>query len=202
MRARLAVAASGLQVELREILLRDKPACMLEASPKGTVPVMVLPDGTVLEESFDIMEWALGQNDPQGLLAQGGQGHELIERCESEFKPHLDRFKYSVRYADVDPEHQRELASQYLRKLETRLQDHPYLFGLEVSLADIGIAPFVRQFANTDRGWFDAQPWPALHHWLEGFVASERFQQIMPKFPQWHPGDAATLFPTEAPNAP
>lgn len=202
MRARLAVAASGLQVELREVLLRDKPATMLEASPKGTVPVMLLPDGTVLEESYGIMEWALGQNDPQGLLAQGAPARVLTERCETEFKPHLDRFKYAVRYDDVDPEHERKKASKYLQELEMRLQSHPCLFGPETSLADIGIAPFVRQFANTDRGWFDTQPWPALRRWLEEFVASGRFRQIMPKFPQWHPGDATTLFPPEAPNAP
>ena len=196
------MAASGLQVELREILLRDKPASMLEASPKGTVPVMILPDGTVLEESFDIMEWALGQSDPQGLLAPGTPARVLIERCEAEFKPHLDRFKYAIRYDDVDPEHERKKASEYLQELEMLLQSQPCLFGTKTSIADIGTAPFVRQFANTDRGWFDAQPWPALHRWLEDFIASERFQQIMPKFPQWHSGDAATLFPTEAPNAP
>lgn len=202
MRARLAVAASGLQVELREILLRDKPIAMLEASPKGTVPVMVLPNGEVIEESFDIMVWALGQSDPQGLLIQGDTAHVLIKRCEVEFKPHLDRFKYSVRYADVDPEYERAQASKYLLDLESRLQNSPYLFGPDTSLADLAIAPFVRQFANTDRLWFDAQNWPNLQRWLAGFIASDRLMQVMGKYPAWQPHDTPRIFPSETTNAP
>jgi len=197
MRARLAVTASCLQVELREVLLRDKPASMLEASPKGTVPVLILPNGTVIDESFDIMSWALGGCDPQGFLAHGEPARTLIKRCETEFKPHLDRFKYSVRYADVDPEHERALASKYLWELEGRLQNSRHLFGPKISLADIGIAPFVRQFFNSDRLWFDAQPWPNLHRWLGYFITSDRFRLIMPKYPQWQPNDIPTLFPSE-----
>ncbi len=194
MRARLSIAASGLQVELREILLRDKAPAFLAASPKGTVPVVVDGD-QVIEESLDVMEWALGQRDPEDLLYAGSQARKLIERCEAEFKGHLDRFKYAVRYEDVDPEAERKLASTYLRELDQRLDGQAYLFGDRIGMADIGIAPFVRQFANTDRAWFDAQDWPNLIRWLDAFINSDRFQSIMTKYPKWEEGDAETLFP-------
>ncbi|WP_188673250.1 glutathione S-transferase [Neptunicoccus cionae] len=194
MRARLSIVASGLQVELREILLRDKAPAFLAASPKGTVPVVVNGD-TVIEESLDVMEWALGQSDPQGLLYAGPEARELVLRCESEFKGHLDRFKYAVRYDDVDREEERKLASVYLRELDRRLDGQEYLFGERIGFADIGIAPFVRQFANTDRAWFDGQDWPNLIRWLDGFINSDRFQSIMNKYPKWEEGDAETLFP-------
>ncbi|MBR9865440.1 MAG: glutathione S-transferase [Rhodobacteraceae bacterium] len=194
MRARLSIASSGLQVELREILLRDKAPAFLAASPKGTVPVVVNGD-QVIEESLDVMEWALGQSDPEGLLYAGPQARELVLRCESEFKGHLDRFKYAVRYEDVDPEEERKLASAYLRELDQRLEGQAYLFGERIGFADIGIAPFVRQFANTDRPWFDGQDWPNLIRWLDGFINSDRFQSIMTKYPKWKEGDSVTLFP-------
>lgn len=197
-RARLAVASSGVETELREILLRDKAPEFLEASPKGTVPVMVLPDGTVLEESLDVMQWALGLNDPENLLAaDSGQRADmrvLVERCESEFKPHLDRFKYHVRYENVDPEAEREIASRYLWELQGRLKGQDYLFGDRISFADIGIAPFVRQFANSSRDWFEGQDWPDLLAWLRAFETSERFQSIMTKYPKWQNGDPLTIF--------
>ncbi|WP_083225464.1 glutathione S-transferase [Neptunicoccus sediminis] len=198
MRARLSIAASGLQVELREILLRDKAAAFLAASPKGTVPVVVNGD-QVIEESLDVMEWALGQSDPENLLYAGSQARELILRCEAEFKGHLDRFKYAVRYEDVDPETERKLASTYLLELNQRLDGQAYLFGDRIGMADIGIAPFVRQFANTDRAWFDGQDWPDLIRWLDGFIDSDRFQSIMTKYPKWEEGDPVTLFPAPPP---
>jgi glutathione S-transferase len=201
MRARLGILASGQTVQLREIILRDKPADMLEASPKGTVPVLVLPDGSVVDESFDIMLWALAQNDPLALLRHGAKAQALILRCEAEFKPHLDRFKYHVRYTDVDPEYERGLAAMYLQELDQRLRQTRYLFGLDISLADLAIAPFVRQFANTGRDWFDAQDWPALASWLDNFAASPRFQDIMRKYPVWQAGDPVILFPNMADNA-
>ena len=196
MRARLAVASRGVQVELREVVLRDKPPAFLESSPKGTVPVMVLADGTVLEESLDVMDWALGGADPEGLLAGDAAAmRALVDRCEAEFKPHLDRFKYHVRYEDADPEEEREKAAEFLHELDEMLRASEYLFGDAIRFADIGIAPFVRQFANTNRAWFDAQDWPNLLRWLNAFVASERFQRIMAKYPKWQAGDAATVFP-------
>ncbi len=198
MRARLGIAASGLTVQLREIVLRDKPTAMLAASPKGTVPVLVLPDGTVVDESLDIMLWALTRNDPLALLRYGAAAQELILRCETEFKPHLDRFKYHVRYTDVDPAYERGLAARYLQELDQRLQQNSYLFGSGISLADLAIAPFVRQFANAGRDWFDTQDWPALAGWLDRFVTSSRFLSIMQKYPVWQPDDPITLFPNEA----
>lgn len=195
MRARLAVASAGVEVELREILLRDKAAAFLEASPKGTVPVLVGED--VIEESIEVMDWALAQSDPEGLLYGATAARELVERCEVEFKGHLDRFKYAVRYEGVDPEEERKLASVYLRELDGLLVEREYLFGDRIGFADIGIAPFVRQFANTDRAWFDAQDWVHLRGWLDRFVQSDRFANIMTKYPKWEAGDAVTLFPTE-----
>ena len=197
-RTRLAVASSEVETELREVLLRDKAPEFLEASPKGTVPVMVLPDGTVLEESLDVMDWALGRNDPENLLSTEPElrrdMRSLVERCESEFKPHLDRFKYHVRYENVDPETEREIASRYLWELQSRLDGQAYLFGDRISFADIGIAPFVRQFANSSRVWFEEQDWPELQAWLRAFETSDRFQSIMSKYPKWQKGDPVTVF--------
>nr|WP_325251210.1 glutathione S-transferase [Amylibacter sp.] len=196
MRARLAVASSGLKTELREIVLRDKAPEFLAASPKGTVPVMIV-DGVVIEESLDVMRWALGQNDPEGLCYAGEEAIELVKRCETDFKGHLDRFKYAVRYDDVDPEQERALASVFLRELEGRLAEQAYLFGDRIGFADIGIAPFVRQFANTDRAWFNGQDWPHLIRWLDDFVTSPRFLSIMTKYPKWQQGDGVTIFPPQ-----
>lgn len=195
MRARLAVASAGIEVELREIVLRDKAAAFLEASPKGTVPVLVADQ--VIEESIEVMDWALAQSDPEGLLYGGAAARDLVERCEAEFKGHLDRFKYAVRYEGVDREEERRLASIYLRELDGLLATRDYLFGDRIGFADIGIAPFVRQFANADRPWFEAQDWRHLRGWLDRFVSSDRFASIMTKYPKWEEGDAVTVFPTE-----
>lgn len=194
MRARLVVASARIEVKLREIVLRDKAAAFLEASPKGTVPVLVADQ--VIEESIEVMDWALAQSDPEGLLYAGKAARDLVERCEAEFKGHLDRFKYAVRYEDVDPEEERKLASVYLRELDRMLAERDYLFGDQIGFADIGIAPFVRQFANTDRAWFDAQDWVRLRDWLDRFITSARFKSIMTKYPKWEEGDAVTVFPT------
>lgn len=195
MRARLAVASAGIKVDLREIVLRDKAAAFLATSPKGTVPVLVAD--RVIEESIEVMDWALAQSDPEGLLYGGTAARDLVERCETEFKGHLDRFKYAVRYDNVDPEEERKLASFYLRELDGLLVDRDYLFGNRIGFADIGIAPFVRQFANTDRVWFDAQSWVSLRDWLDRFVNSDRFKSIMTKYPKWKEGDTVTVFPTK-----
>lgn len=195
MRARLALSVTGQQVEHREVVLRDKPQAMLDASPKGTVPVMVLPDGTVLEESEDIMLWTLRQRDPEHWLSPTRESLEsmlrLVQRTEEDFKTHLDRYKYSTRYDGVDAEAERELAARFLRELEERLAQYRYLYGERFGFADAAIAPFVRQFANTDRAWFDAQPWPRLLRWLEEFLASELFLGIMKKHPIWVPNIAS-----------
>ncbi len=200
MRARLALQVSQLSCELREVVLRDKPACMLSASPKGTVPVLIDAEGGVFEESLDIMLWALRQRDPLHWLepAEGDwdQLLGLVARNDDEFKFHLDRYKYEGRHEAEEPRvDHRAAASKFLLDLEARLCQWPWLFGSALCLADAAIAPFVRQFANTDRSWFDVQPWPKLIAWLEDFVSSALLSSVMDKHKQWRPGDAATIFP-------
>lgn len=181
MRGRLALDVSGVEVEHREILLRDKPAEMLEASPKGTVPVVVLSDGTVLEESLDVMVWALEQNDPENWLSHRDTAQALIAINDGEFKHHLDRYKYATRYEGAVAETHRSAASKFLETLEDRLSQAPQLCGSHPGFADFAIFPFIRQFANTDPDWFQAQPWPHVQNWLAGHLASDRFERIMRK---------------------
>jgi glutathione S-transferase len=198
MRARLAVKISGVKVELREVLLRDKALELLLASPKATVPVLVDMDESILEESLDIMEWALEKNDPQSwLVPPNGSPDEmllLIQSCEDEFKPRLDRYKYANRYDYVDEKYERNQASEFLWLLEQRLEEQNYLFGSRISLADMAIVTFVRQFANVDRQWFDDCKWQNLKRWLVEFLESEIFSQIMNKHQIWKAGDAITEF--------
>ncbi len=185
MRGRMALDASGLDIEHREILLKDKPAEMLAASPKGTVPVVVLPDGRVIEESLDVMLWALEQNDPENWLSppsgEQAEMEALIAANDGPFKYHLDRYKYDTRYDGAVADDHRAAASDHLNALEDRLSRTDQLLGDAPCLADIAVFPFVRQFANTDRDWFDAQPWPNLQRWLNGHLSSERFTRIMQK---------------------
>jgi len=189
MRARLALQVAGLAVEHREIALKNKPAEMLCASPKGTVPVLVQADGTVLDESLDIMRWALGRNDPQGWLggddAHGQDAWDLIARNDGEFKFHLDRYKYPHRYGLADGLAHRELARGFLDVLQDRLARYSFLAGARFGLADAAIAPFVRQFAHTDPTWFAAKAWRHLAQWLQDFEASAAFAQVMEKQPLW-----------------
>ena len=194
MRARLAIASAAITCELREIVLRDKAPEFLTASPKGTVPVVVT-GSTVLEESLDVMHWALGENDPEGWLNVPQEAHSLIAEADGPFKSALDRTKYATRYHDTDPAAEREKASVFLRKLDAMLTGQTYLFGETQSIADTAIAPFIRQFANIDRTWFNAQPWPNLIGWLERFLSSERFAAIMKKNEKWQAGDRVVLFP-------
>ncbi|MCB5197692.1 glutathione S-transferase [Loktanella sp. TSTF-M6] len=184
MRARLAIAASGQVVETREILLRDKPDAFLAVSPTATVPCLVLPE-RVIDESLDIMVWALQQHDPQRWLDMPAEGHDLIARNDGPFKQALDRTKYADRYPDSDPDQQREIAAAVLRDLNARLQAG-WLFG-RVTLADMAILPFVRQFAQIDRAWFDDQDWPDLRGWLDRFTESQDFAHIMTRRTLWSP---------------
>lgn len=192
MRARLALASAGIQVAHREILLRDKPAAMLRTSPKGTVPVLVT-QGRVIDESLDIMLWALNQNDPEGWLDVPQQGHDLIQATETQFKPALDRYKYANRFPGTDPAEYRAIAAGFLQGIETQLAGQPYLFGAKARLPDMAILTFVRQFAHVDTDWFYAQTWPSVVNWLDHFKSSDRFQGIMQKHPIWvDPAQAAT----------
>lgn len=194
MRARLAVQAAGVSVELREILLKAKPDPFLQTSPSGTVPALKADD-VILDESLDIMIWALQQNDPEGWLAVSDDGWDLITRCDGPFKAALDRTKYATRYADADPMLERQRASAFLIELNDRLGRNGWLFGGTQSICDFAILPFVRQFANIDRTWFDGQGWPHLHAWLEQFLASDSFAAIMVKHPVWAEGQPPLQFP-------
>ncbi|MES3094600.1 glutathione S-transferase [Sphingomonas aerolata] len=192
-RARSAVVASGIAVELREIVLRDKPAALLAASPKATVPVLVLPDGRVIDQSLAIMHWALAIADPLGWLA--GEDADLIATNDGAFKHHLDRYKYADRHG-TDPLEHRAAATAILADLDTRLAATGHLVAPRVTLTDIAILPFVRQFAQTDRAWFDTLPLPALHDWLGRYLASSLFAAVMTRFTPWQPGAPTVIFPT------
>ena len=193
MRARMAVAVSGVTVDLREIVLRNKPNEMLEASSKGTVPVLVLPDGQVVEESIDIMRWALVQSDPECWL--GHEASDLITVNDGPFKQSLDRYKYPHRFGLADGTVHRNAAGVHLEMLENRLLAAPYLAGSKCGFTDIAIFPFVRQFAATDAGWFIAQPLPAVQNWLSSLVSSDLFNHIMTRYKPWKAGDAPICFP-------
>jgi glutathione S-transferase len=183
MRARMAIAVSGVSVELREVVLRDKPPEMLEVSPKGTVPVLVLSDGTVLEESLDIMRWALGQNDPEDWLEHIDD--ELIAANDGPFKQALDRYKYPHRYDLPDGLAHRDEGLKHLVDLNAALAKARFLSGEQCGFTDIAVFPFVRQFAATDQDWFDSLALPALQAWLLSLTGSALFAEIMVKYPQW-----------------
>lgn len=209
MRARLAIQVSGQGCALREVVLRHKPAELLRISPKGTVPVLQRVDGQVIDQSLDIMRWALALHDPQHWLAPT-HGHlagmlALIGVNDGAFKFHLDRYKYPQRYAAPDsPEPSgsanvhRDAGGDLLMHLEQRLVGTPHLFGDTPALADMAIAPFVRQFAHVDPEWFEAQPWPRLRGWLSAWEASPLLAAVMHKYPPWETGAEAVRFPAPA----
>jgi len=195
MRARLALAASGEPYELREVVLRDKPAELLAASPKGTVPVLVLTDGTVIDQSLDVMLWALRRNDPEDWLSPPRASIDemlaLVAGNDGDFKRHLDRYKYPNRYpaesagdAQAFAQQHRSEGAAWLVKLDGMLAEG-WLFGARANLADMALLPFVRQFAHTDAAWFAAQAWPRLQGWLAGFEASVLYAGVMGKHSPW-----------------
>jgi glutathione S-transferase len=190
MRARMALLQAGVAFEAHEIALRDKPPAMLAVSPKGTVPVLVLPDGTVLEQSLDIMRWAFAQggDDQQWWArAQSPANVALQQTCDGLFKHHLDRYKYPQRFVDAkDREHNRQEAVAVLlepleQQLQTQAQAQAQLGGAMPCAADVGIFPFVRQFAAVDPAWFAALPLPALQRWLAGWLVHPLFALAMRK---------------------
>ena len=199
MRARLAMRASGTNCELREVVLARKPPALLQVSPKGTVPVLVLPGGLVLEQSLDIMIWALRRHDPQQWLpasaAAMDQAMALIAQCDGDFKANLDRYKYPSRYDLADGLAHRNRAAPFLQNLDTQLSVQGFLHGGHFGLLDAAIAPFVRQFAHTDPAWFASQAWAALQQWLTGFEASDIYHGVMNKVPAWVDGQPRVFFP-------
>ena len=200
MRARLALYYSSCKVEHREVVLRDKPAEMLQASPKGTVPVLVLADGHVIDESLDIMRWALAQTDPDGWLSsledsQLQLANELIAFNDDEFKVHLDHYKYAVRFPEQSMETYRQQGEVFLQRLEDMLVNTPFLFGDNMSIADAAVFPFVRQFAHVDKPWFDTAPYPHVQDWLNKHLDSALFSAIMKKYPRWCRDDEIIIVP-------
>jgi glutathione S-transferase len=187
MRARLAIAYANVAVELREVELRNKPQAMLLISPKGTVPVLQLGNGKVLDESLDIMLWALQQNDPEHWLkaASLNDAQALIRGNDESFKYFLDRYKYADRYPAYSELYYRQQAELFLVDLEGLLTQRAYLCGEHFSLADAAILPFIRQFCAVDPAWFKDSPYPALRQWLNQFLASSLFKQVMTKHPCW-----------------
>ncbi|WP_245654065.1 glutathione S-transferase [Novosphingobium rosa] len=187
MRARLALSISGVPFALREVKLSAKPQAMLDASPKGTVPVLMLTDGKVIDESLEIMRWALIQHDPEGWLERDDE--QLVETNDGAFKHALDRYKYPQRYDDDHLDH-RASGLAFLEELDQRLRSAAQLCGAERGLTDAAIMPFVRQFAAVEPDWFATQALPHLKGWLAGHLASDLFQQIMTRFAVWSPDDA------------
>ncbi|NOT83510.1 MAG: glutathione S-transferase [Methylococcaceae bacterium] len=194
MRARLAIAYAGIAVTVREIKLSAKPQSMLDISPKGTVPVLQLRDGTVLDESLDIMNWALQQNDPEHWLEKPWRqtAEALIQQNDGAFKYCLDRYKYPDRYPEYPARHYRQQGELFLAELERRLTQTPYLCGEHFSLADAAIAPFIRQFVAVDSAWFAHAAYPVLQQWLSNFLATQLFAAVMVKYPLWMPDPLVT----------
>ncbi|MGC6511163.1 MAG: glutathione S-transferase [Parvibaculales bacterium] len=200
MRARMALASSGIECELREIILRNKPAHMLVLSPKGTVPVLWLTNGRVLDESLEVMQWALGQNDPEALTAYAAGEHEsaaeLIELNDGPFKHNLDRYKYASRYENADALEHRTACSAFVERLNGVLDGRPWLFGDKPKLVDLALLPFLRQFRIADPDWFDDQTqWPHVQAWVQAFLQSNRLAKVMRKYPIWQDGDVPVTFP-------
>lgn len=197
MRARMALLQAGRAFEAVEVSLRDKPSALPALSPKATVPVLHLPDGSVIDESWDILRWALAAPDEQGwwARAQSPANLDLLQRNDGDFKSHLDRWKYPQRFASasVTPDAHRDKALEVLLlPLEARLNSEPYLGGPTPCATDVAVMPFVRQFASVDAGWFATQNLPQVRAWLDGWLVSPLFVACMHKLPA--PG--AVRFPS------
>ena len=190
-RARLALLHAKVNVEIREVVLRNKPKEFLATSPSGTVPSLKLKN-KVLDESLDIMKWALSQNDPTDLMGMPDYGFDLISECDGNFKKALDRTKYPNKFLDTDRMESRDTAALFLYKLEKILS--PNLFGTNISMADLAILPFVRQFANIDQDWFYDQDWINLIKWVDNFKQSSVFIRIMTNLAPWERGDQPIMF--------
>jgi len=188
MRARLALAISGQTVELREVELKDKPSSMIEFSPKGTVPVLVLPDGYVIDESLEIMKWALTKNDPDSWLDEANM--DLINENDSTFKMHLDKYKYHNSHPENNQEHYRQLGEVFIKKLDDLLSHSTFLSGDHMRFVDAALLPFVRQFASVEPDWLGSSPYKNVHLWLGTFLQSDLFDEIMSKHKKWIPSEA------------
>ena len=197
MRARMALVASGAEVMLREVLLKGKPAELLAASPKATVPVLVLSDGRVVEESLDVMQWALENRDPLNWLEGEALESDWISACDGDFKHWLDRYKYSERYPEHTAEDYRQKAETFVQKLEDWLSVSDWVGGDAANAVDVAFFPFIRQFVGVDPSWWQQAPYPKVRLWLENWLNSALFSAIMAKYPRWESGQPGERFPPD-----
>ncbi|MCW8833446.1 MAG: glutathione S-transferase [Colwellia sp.] len=199
MRARIAIYYSQQPIILRDVVLNNKPEAMLKASPKGTVPVLVLSEQKVIEESLEVMLWALGSNDPDNFLQSHNdealtQMLTVIARFDHDFKACLEAYKCAKRYHEGDLIQHRQACEVHIQDLEQRLTQHQFLMSSTPSLMDIALLPFIRQFARVERQWYLQSPYPRLRKWLNNYLQSPMFTKVMAKFPLWSPGHEAVIF--------
>jgi len=212
MRARLAIYKAQLPVELRDVNLKDKPAEMITASSKATVPIIVLPSSHVIDESLDVMLWALTENDPDDLLCHREHQKSLNEESEvndntrlseilsliqwfdNEFKSSLEQYKCAKRYHETNLTECREACEVFIQNLELRLTEHKYLMGSKETLADIALLPFIRQFARVERPWYLQSSYNNVKNWLNSYLQSPLFTKVMAKYPVWSVGNDVTVF--------
>ncbi|WP_310470808.1 glutathione S-transferase [Shewanella youngdeokensis] len=199
MRARLGLYLAKQTVSLREIILKHKPDPMLQASPKGTVPVLILPNGEVIDESLAIMKWALAQHDPQNLLVSATNpkqeaANALIHYNDHSFKPWLDKYKYADRHPQHSQQYYRQQGEVFIAQLESLLNKHSQLLANTACIVDYAIYPFIRQFAHVDKAWFEQSPYPKVQTWLRNHLQSDDFIAIMQKYPTWLDSEQAFIF--------
>jgi len=186
MRARMAIHVAGITVNIIEVALKNKPQSLIEYSPKGTVPVVVTTKHEVIEESRDIMLWALHQCDPEDWLFKDDSEKydemmQFTNYCDSQFKPWLDRYKYADRYPEHTEEYYRQQGEAFLQQLDARLATHSFLMDEHIRFVDVAIFPFIRQFAGVDAVWFSSSPYPHLQRWLNTCVNTDMFNAVMNK---------------------
>ena len=191
----MALAAAGTGVMLREVLLKDKPTELLAASPKATVPVLVLSDGQIIEESLDIMQWALEYRDPLNWLEGKALDSDWISACDGDFKHWLDHYKYADRHPEHTAEDYRKSAEAFIQKLEDQLSGSGWVGGESANAVDVALFPFIRQFAGVDPSWWQQAPYPHVRQWLENWLNNALFSAIMVKYPRWESGQPGERFP-------
>lgn len=194
MRAHMALKKSGIKVELREVKLSDMPEEATTISPKATVPILVLPDGSFIDESLDIVKWALEQNDPDKWLGENKEHlldtEMLVETNDFSFKEDLDHYKYADRHPEQTELEYRQACEEFIEELEEMLTENNYLLSDQLTAADISVFSFVRQFSMVDKDWFDQAPYPKVQRWLDEIVSSEFFQSVFQKHALWQRGDS------------
>lgn len=189
-RARIGIYRARQKVILRDVKLSNKPKEMISASPKGTVPILVFEQAPVIEQSLEIMLWALRSSDPENLLHQEqdsalGDMLSLIDTFDNQFKSRLEQYKCAKRYHGDNVTESRAACEPYLQDLEQRLNKHQFVISEQESLADLAILPFIRQFARVERQWYLQAPYPKLRHWLNNYLQSKMFSKVMTKHPLW-----------------